>query len=187
MSTNLIHVLTIVGTGARQVEDACEALLRRRRVRRDNGYGSDGWSKADHKRIQVLCDALISAAHELPVLYSAQYLDSWSVADSRFEMLKWPDRRRRQLCGDANGLVFYPSAFRANLLRQIERLRRTKRYRSQEEARWFVDQVREALRAPEWLKAPFLVVAISQCLGGSRLDEEIRAALTKPIRLKRLG
>jgi hypothetical protein len=183
MSTCIVHVLTIIGDSATEVEAACEDLLGRRHKPDDNGYGSDDWSKTDRNAIESLGSALISAARNLPVLHYAQYLDGWSVADSRFNLLKWPDGKRRQICADSVGMVFYPSGFSQDLLAQIGQLRRMELYRNQREDRWFVDQMSEAIEDALWLEAPFLVVSISECLGGSRHDEEIRAALNASIKL----
>jgi hypothetical protein len=52
-------------------------MLGRRIQRHVKGYGSDDWSEADHIAIADLCSALINAARDLPVVYYAQYLDSW--------------------------------------------------------------------------------------------------------------
>jgi hypothetical protein len=188
MSTSLVHILTVIGKAAVDVEAACENMLggRVERHSRNYGYGSDDWSEADQKAAQRLSSALINAAPELPIVYYAQYLDSWSVADSRFRLLDWPDGRKRQICGDMFGMVFYPSEFCQALLTQIKRLRRRKLYRDQAEDRWFLDHMREALQAALWLEKPFLVVSISKWLGPSRQDEEIRAALDLPIELKQL-
>ena len=90
MSTSIVHVLAVIGKGAEQVESACEELLGRRKERHPKEYGSDDWSEQDHKDIEKFCVALVRASRELPVLYCAQYLDSWSVADSQFSLLEWP-------------------------------------------------------------------------------------------------
>lgn len=177
MSTNLVHVLTVIGKAARQVHAACEELLGRRVERHPKSYGSEDWSEAHHKAIEEFSLSLINTAPDLPILYYARYLDSWDVADSRFSLLQWPDGRRRQICGDLFGLVFYPSEFCQSLLAQIKTLRRKKLYRKQYIYRWFLDHVREALLSALWLEAPFLVVSISQCLGPSRDDEQIRQSL----------
>src|SRR5262249_27256619 len=128
---------------------------------------------------------LTAAACDLPVLYYAQYLDSWDVADSRFRLLKWRDRRSRQIFGSMFGLVFYPSRFCEDLLSQIKSYRKTRIYRDQSEDRWFLDHMQEAINAALWLKAPFLVVSISECLGPSRDNEEIQAALNAALGLSK--
>ncbi len=180
MSTSLVHAFTVIGKGAGEVEAACEELLGRRVVREPNAYGSEDWSEADHKAIEGLCTSLINAARELPVVYYAQYLDSWSVANSPFSLLKWPDGRRRYICGDSHGLVFYPSEFYRDLLEQIKRFRRRRFYRDQAEDRWFLQQMREALDCGLWLETPSLVVSINEPLGPSEV-EEIEAAVNLSI------
>jgi hypothetical protein len=177
MSTNLVHVLTVIGKAAGEVEVACEELLGRRVEFDPNCYGSEDWSESDHRAIADFCSSLINAATDLPVIYYARFLDTWTVADSRFWLLEWPDGRRRQVCGESFGFAFYPSEFSQGLLAQIRAFRRRKLYRNQSEDRWFLDQMREALHSALWLEARFLVVEISQCLGASRHDDEIRAAL----------
>jgi hypothetical protein len=185
MSTSIVHVLTVIGNGAKEVEAACEQLLAKRVERHPTEYGSDDWSERDLKAIEDLCSALIEAARDLPVVYYAQYIDAWSVADSRFRLLEWPDGRRRQIYGSGFGMAFYPSTFCQDILAQIKRFRRRRLYRNQAEDRWFLDQMKEAIEAALWLRAPFLVVSISQCLGPSREDEEIKAALDTPLGLAR--
>jgi hypothetical protein len=182
MSTSLVHVLTIVGKAAQDVEAACNELLGRRIERSSNSFGTDDWSDRDHKDIVKFCTQLLDAVRDLPVLYYAQYLDAWSVADSRFFLLEWPDGRRRQICGANYGMVFYPSRQRDALLAQIKKKRRTKLYRTQTEDRRYLDHLKDAIEDALWLEAPFLVVSISQCLGPSRQDDEIKAALDLPIR-----
>ncbi len=181
MSTSLVHTLTIIGIGAIQIETACDELLGRRVKRSPRSHGTDDWSESDRKDIEGLCTTLIGAARSLPVVYYAEYLDSWDVANSRFRSLPWPDGKKREICGSGFGMAWYPSRHAEAFLTQIKRLRRSKLYREQAEDRWFVDHIKEALEVARWLQAPFLVVAISQCLGPSRLDEEIKKALDMPI------
>ena len=177
MSTSLVHVLTIIGNAAQDAEAVCEELLARRKPRAGGGYGSSDWSAQDHADIQAFCLRLIAAAHELPILYYAQYLDPWTVADSRFALLPWPDERRRLFCGGDHGIAFYPAQIADAILGQIAE----NAPRAQREDRWYLDQLKNAIEAALWLKAPFLVVAISRCLGGSRQDDEIKAALDLPL------
>ncbi|MGO8752406.1 MAG: hypothetical protein ACLQNE_41230 [Thermoguttaceae bacterium] len=182
MSTSLVHLLTIVGTASQEVEAACNEMLGRRIERAPNEFGSDDWSERDHKDLEEFCVHLLDGAHELPVLYYAQYLDAWSVADSRYCcLLEWPDGIRRQVYGSSYGLAFYPSCHCDALLAQIKKMRRTKAFRTQTEDRWYLEHLKAATEAALWLQAPFLVVSISQCLGPSRDDDEIEAALDKPI------
>jgi hypothetical protein len=181
MSTSVVHVLTIIGKASQEVEAACRDLLGRRVARSPNGYGSDDWSAQDHHDIESFCVRLIGAAYELPVLYYAQYIDAWSVADSRYRLVDWPDGQRLQVYGSGYGLVFYPSQHRESFLSQIKKRRQTKVYRQQTEDRWYLDHLSEAIQAAGWLPTPFLVISISRCLGGSRYDEEIKAALDLPI------
>ena len=186
MSTSIIHVMTIIGKGAEQVEAACEELLGRR-VRSTfvsgAGYGSGDWSERDHADLEKLCAALIRAGRKLPVLYYAQYLDSWSVGGSNFWLLEWPDAKKRVINGSNYDLVFYPSQFAPDFLGQIKKRQRTKLYRTQSEDRWYLDHVRDAIQSPLWLQAKFTVLSIKETLDGSRLDDEIKAALEKPIDL----
>ena len=181
MSTSIVHVLTVIGKAATEVEAACVELLGRRIESDSKNEGSFDWSAADHQALEDLCVALIRASRELPVLYCAQYLDCWTVADSRFCILDWPDERRRQIYGSAYGLAFYPSKFSLDLLTQIKKCRRRRFYRNQSEDRWFLDQMKEAIEAALWLESPFLTVSISECLCPSRHDEEIKASLKKSI------
>jgi hypothetical protein len=180
MSTSVVHLLTIIGKASQDVEAACRDLLDRR-VARSPGYGSDDWSAEDHTDIESFCVRLISAAYELPVLYYAQYIDAWSVADSRYRLVDWPDGQRLQVCGSNYGLVFYPSQYRESFLSQIKKRRQTRLYRKQAEYRWYFDHLNEAIQAAGWLQAMSLVVSISRCLGASRHDDEIKAALHLPI------
>jgi hypothetical protein len=182
MSTSLVHVLTVIGDGASATEAACEELLSRRIECDEGAYGSDDWSKEDHRVIEALCRSLIGAAHSLPIVYYSRYLDGSTVADSRFSLLQWPDERRRQISGDWFGVAFYPSQFREDLLAQISKCRRRRHYRDQNENRWYLEQLREALSFATWVESPSLVVSISQVLGPSRGDEEILDAVESPIR-----
>jgi len=181
MSTSLVHLLTIIGKAARDVEAACNELLRRRVEHSPKSFGSDDWSDQDHKDIEKFCVHLLGAAHDLPVLYYAQYLDARTVADCRFSLLESPEGRRLQICGAGYGIAFYPSGHCESVLTQIEKKRRTKLYRTWTEDRWYLDHLKDAIEAALWLEAPFLVVSISQCLGPSREDDGIKAALELPI------
>jgi hypothetical protein len=183
MSTSLVHILTIVGNGAGEAEAACEELLGRQVERHPKRYGSDDWSERDHEDIAAFCQTLVRVARELPVVYYAQYLDGWSVANSMFRLLQCPDGKRRWVCGDQFSFVFYPSIFSQYFLSAIKRMRRTKMYRTQAEDRWYLDRVSEATESALWLRAQFLVVSVSECIGGSRLDEDLKAALETPIAL----
>jgi hypothetical protein len=180
MSTSLVHILTVIGRASEEVEAACDELLARRVPMRPATLGTDDWSENDQKDIQKFCVTLIAHTRKLPVLYYSQYLDSWSVADCRFRLLKWPDGKWRQVCGAGFGLVFYPSKFALAFLEQIKETRRTRANRTQPEDRWFIDHVAEAIQSALWLEAPFLVVSLSEVLGASRTDEDIKAALEVP-------
>jgi hypothetical protein len=182
MSTSFVHVLTVIGNGAKTVEAACEELLGRRVERHTPGYGSDDWSERDHKDIDDLCVALVRASRKLPVYYYAQYLDSWSVFSSMYSQLEWPDGKKRLICGSAFNLVFYTSRYSEEFLAPIKR-RRTKRYRTPVEDRWYLDRVKEAFEATLWLEGNFVVVSFDECIEGSRLDDDIKAALQSPIDL----
>ena len=181
MSTSLVHFLTIVGEASQDVETACNELLGRRVERSPKSFGSDDWSGRDHKDIEEFCLHLLDTALNLPVLYYAQYLDAWTVADWRFSLLEWSDGRRLQICGAGYGIAYYPSGQCDSLLAQIKKKQRTKLYRTQTEDRWYVDHLKDAIETALWLEAPYLVVSISQCLGPSREDDEIKAALNLPI------
>jgi hypothetical protein len=181
MSTSLVHLLTIVGKASLEVEAACNEILSRRIERSSKEFGSDDWSDQDREDFAELCVYLLDAAHELPVLYYAQYLDTRSVADSRWCFLEWPDGIRRQVYGDDYGMAFYPSCHCDALLAEIRKKRRTKAFRTQTEFRWYLERLKDAVEDALWLHSPFLVVSISKCLGPSRCDDGIRAALDKPI------
>jgi hypothetical protein len=183
MATSLVHVLTIIGKAAEEVEAVCEEMLGRRIQQRATSYGSTDWTARDHEDLNRLCTGLVNAARKLPILYYAQYLDSWSVADARFQPVKWLDGRRRQICGSHHGLVFYPSKFAQDFIEQIGRLRNSQIYQNQTEDRWYLDRLKEAIDAALWLQARFLVVSFSEVIGPSRDDDEIRAALEASIGL----
>lgn len=59
MATSLVHVLTIIGRAAQDVESVCENLLAKRNPREHNGHGSDNWSTDDHVEIEYFCPNLI--------------------------------------------------------------------------------------------------------------------------------
>ncbi len=183
MSTSLVHVLTVIGKGAKQVEAACEELRGRRVERHTQRYGSDDWSERDHRDIDDLCVALLRASRKLPVYYYAQYLDSWSIASSMFSLLEWPDGMKRLIYGSAFNLAFYPSRYSQEFLAQIKRRRRTKLYRTQVEDRWYLDRVKEAFEGTLWLERKFVVASIDEWIEGSRHDDDIKAALESPIDL----
>jgi hypothetical protein len=181
MSTSLVHVLTLIGKGAHETEKECEELLRRRVEVEAGAYGSDDWPDTAHRDIERLCLLLVKAAYSLPVVYYAQYVDGWTVADSIFSLLEWPDGCRRHICGDMFGVAFYPSQFRENLLTQITKSRKRRHYREYDENRWYLNHVQEALAAFSWVDGPSLVVSISQTLGPSRSDDDIFGSLEHPI------
>jgi hypothetical protein len=181
MSTNFVHVLTIIGEAANEAESAFAEVLAKRIEAQPGCYRTEDWSESDQKDTQHLCERLIAAARNLPVLYYGAYIDGWSVANSMTHRLRWPGGTRREICGFSFSLAFYPSRFCEDILNQINRLRRTKLYRKQAEDRWFVDHIREAIQAALWLDLTFLVVAISEVGGPSRCDEEIKAAVKKPL------
>lgn len=178
MSTNLVHVLTVIGDYADEVEEACDALLAKRVEQEPGCYGTEDWSDRDRRAIDAICKPLIVAARGLPMLYYAAYVDGWSMAGQQHHLLEWPDGVRRQLCGDEHDLAYYPHAFRDDLLSQIKSARRCKFYRENAESRWYLDHIREAIDAALWLNAPFLVVSITEFLGPTRHNEDIEASLT---------
>jgi len=177
MSTNFVHVLTVIGEAASEVESACDDLLGRRVESESNSYSSDDWSDRDHCDLAELCETLVGTSHHLPVLYSARYLDGWSTGGLQYAPLEWPDGRERLILGDRYDLAFYPSRYRDTFLPRLKAMRRRKVYREQSEYRWHADHMKEAIEAALWLDAPFLVLAISQFLEPTRHDEDIKAAL----------
>jgi hypothetical protein len=185
MSTSIVHILTVIGKGAEQVEAACDELLGRRVPADSIGYGSDDWSETDHKDIEHLCRALMRGARKLPILYNAQYLDSWSIGSSQFRLLDWPDHKERLICGANFNLAYYPGHFSQDLLTQIKNWRRKRVYRIQAEDRWYLDHVREAMEVARWLDARSVVVSIDELIGASRLDVEIKESLQSSIDLSK--
>jgi len=177
MSTNLIHVLTAIGESAAEIQAACDDLLGRRVEREPGCRCSEDWPPGDREAADRLCQTLIAAALDLPIVYHAAYVDGWNTADQRFHLLDWPDGATRHIYGDDHGLAYYPGAFRESLLAQIKTARRRKFYRDQREDRWYLDHIHDAIDSASWLRAPFLVVSISRFLGPSRYDEDIEAAL----------
>ena len=176
MSTNFVHVLTVIGKAASKVESACDELLGRR-VERDAGsFGSDDWSMRDHRDLAGLCEALIGQAERLPILYAARYLDGWSSGGLRALLLEWPDARRRLILGGGYDLAYYPSRDRNATLAQIRVLGRTKAARENHEERWHLGHLKDAIESALWLDVPFLVVTICQNLGPTRHVEDIEAA-----------
>ena len=163
MSTNIVHVLTVIGKAANEVEAVCEELLSRREERRAGEFGTDDWSERQHEEIRAFCKSLIGASRELPVHYYAQYLDGWSVADSRFMLLDWPDGKRRQIFGTEHGIAFYPSDCCQSVLEQIAKWRRRKVYRTQTEDRWYLDHMREAIQAALWLEIKTHFIGSFKC------------------------
>jgi hypothetical protein len=117
---------------------------------------------------------LIEASRDLPFLYGASYIDGNFMY---FHLLEWPDDKTRLICGDPFSIAFYPSLFCEDILTQIKSDRRCKFYRENQENRWYLERIKDAIESALWLQAPFLVVSISQCLGPTRYDEEIKAAL----------
>jgi len=75
LSTSIVHVLTVIGKSAAEVEAACEDLLGRRIVSSAKSYGSSDWTDRDHEDIEKFCMSLLGAAGNLPIYYYAQYLD----------------------------------------------------------------------------------------------------------------
>jgi hypothetical protein len=177
MSTNLVHVLTAIGDHSAEIEAGCDTLLAKRVEQDPRSYGTDDWSDQDRQEIDKFCKTLIASARDLPILYYATYLDGWSMAGAQYRLLEWPDGVWRQICGDSYDLAYYPFAFRDDLLSQIKACRRRKFYREQAEDRWYLDQIRNAIGDALWLEAPFLVVSVTEWLGPTRHDEDIRAAL----------
>lgn len=177
MSTNLVHVLTAIGDHSAWVEAECDSLLAKRVGQDPRSYGTDDWSDQDRREIDEFCKTLIASARDLPILYYAAYIDGWSMAGMQYRLLEWSDGARRQICGDEHDLAYYPFAFRDDLLSQIKAARRRKFYRTQTEDRWYLDHVRDAIDSALWLEAPFLVVSVTEYLGPTRHDEDIRAAL----------
>ncbi|QVL31780.1 hypothetical protein KIH39_23545 [Telmatocola sphagniphila] len=183
MSTNIVTVLTIIGKASVQVEEACSEILNRKKKpkKRDLSLGSDDWTAEDHKALENLCENLLNIASQLPVVYYSQYLDGWSMCDSRWFFLEWPDGIRRQIYGDDYGLVYYPQSICNSILEQLKKIKRRRNVVA--ENRMYNDRLREAIDAASWIKAPFVVVAFSKCLGGSRLDDEIEASQNQEIDL----
>ncbi len=187
MSTTHVHVWSVIGDAASDIESACDELLGRRVGREPGSFGGEDWSARDHRDLAALCEALIGMAQHFPILYSARYLDGWSTGALRGLGWDWPDSRPRLICGDGYDLAYYPSRDRESFLAQIKSVRRTKLYREHPEERWYVDHLNEAIKAPLWLDLPFLVVVIGQILGPTRHDEEIQAALRMRIELPHLA
>jgi hypothetical protein len=184
MSTNLIHVFTIIGSAASELEAVCDQLVSKRKTADPACFASDDWSRKDQKKFSLLCQKLIRSSRRLPVMYYAQYLDAWSVANSRFSLLKWDDGKRRQISAPDFGMVFYPTEFCKSIVAQVRGRQRTKLYRTQSEDRWYLDHMVEAAKANSWLKAERLVVSISEYIGeGSRDDDTIKAALNAPLKV----
>ncbi len=178
MSTDLVHFLTVIGDAAVELEGTCEALLGRR-VDSDPGcYGSEDWSKTDHREIAELCVQLLASCRNLPVRHYSQLLDGWSQGGLSIGLVERPDGRRPVICGDGYDLTVYPSTQREHLEGKLRSRRRTRIYRESSEFRQYTEHLREAVAATLWPESPFLIVVIHQCLGPTRHNDLVMAGLS---------
>lgn len=184
MSTNWIHVLTVIGQAADNLQNRLETLVDRGQSETPMSIASDSWSEVDRDSLHQLCRNLIGHSDRLPVYSAVRYLDSWSIGFSPTMFLRWPDERQRRVIGTEYDIVFLPGEQATWINDHLSRLRRRKAIRQSVENTAFVEALQTAINGPTWLNAPFLVVAIQEVLNRpSRLDEDVRASLSSPLSL----
>lgn len=176
MSTSLVHVLKLIGPRAREGAAECERLRALRRPTVPRGLSSEDWSSAAHGGIDAFAEGLLRLRGELPVVYQAQYLDTWSVAGSSLSSVTGRAYAGR-LCSDTWNVWFHALPDRGWLARRVARGRKLAGYRTASESRWLLDHVDEAARYAAVFSRPALVVALIQTIGGSRGDDEYRRCL----------
>jgi hypothetical protein len=112
----------------------------------------------------------------LPTAYSAQYIDSWSVAASNLASVTARGYRGR-LWSEAWAVWFHGLPDRGWLKGRIAKLRQRRAYKSQAEDRWLIDHVHEAARYADAFDRPAILVALIRGIGASRSAEEYRRCL----------
>lgn len=178
MSTQRFHFLTIVGRAASDVEAVGESLLAARVEDHPGGVGGTDYRRAAHARIERVCASLLAAADALPVLHHATQIDGWATGNHALARLPWPDGRVRAVMGLNYGFAFYPRSAAAAVYAGATRARRAAARRGRRLDSWYEDAVATAVASGQVFGVHFLVVAVAECLGGSRLDAEVYASTT---------
>jgi hypothetical protein len=181
MSTQRFHFLTIIGRAAAEVEAACDSLLALRVPDHPRGVGGTDYGPAALARVEGFCKSLLHAADALPVLHHATHIDGWATGNWGLTRLPWPDRRVRAALGLNYGVACYPSRQAPALRAAAARARRRAARRARTFDSWYEDAVTLAIDTGVHFRFDYLVVAVAECLGGSREDYEIEASLKVPL------
>lgn len=180
MSTQLFHFFGILGRPARDVEAACRRILSRRRVPKSpppfEAVWSDQWTARDRDRIDSVCQKLLARPRRLPVMHYSLFLDGYAMGGHLLSAVGDPHGPPERAYSANYGFALY-SGDKADVWRkEIRKIHRASRGRRIGSATWYADHLRVAIDWTECWKHEFVVIAVSECVGGSRMDADLHAS-----------
>lgn len=173
MSSWAMHFLKVTGRLAAEVEATLEPIRQRSiefsvSQREDD---DDRLSKRDAQRIEHVARALLPTADQFPVIWYSQYISGYAF--SELGTVAWPPGVMRRVWTFNVSIQYFNAAVFAEAVRVLER---------ETDQSEYVQHLRAAIEAIPWANGAPLVLAIGQCLGGTREDDDVHAAANASLR-----
>jgi hypothetical protein len=180
MATQRITVATVVGRSG-------EAVVGRfrdwsaARDRRDPGlWAPEQWPERSRRAADRFAALVREHGYALPVVYFSEHLDAWSMGDV-FERWLAPSGGNEllRIHADRFELFCYPLPDDEVLARSLREALRPQSLheRAASELLRFLGRLLEAEEACATVEGSAALVVLREVLGGTRLDEEVAAAL----------
>jgi hypothetical protein len=183
MSTQIVTILKIAGASGEYVLKQFERFKAGQRVGRDPGslISTDHWTPACRRKIDAFAENLRIHNREVPIVFSAEYVDMWSTASGASPSWRLPTWQESaiQLYTDDRWLECYRLPDGGRLQADLKRAFRQKsiRERNPQEVRWPLVLLTEAVEAWEPLVDSAALIVIGLAVAPMVEDEEIRESL----------
>jgi hypothetical protein len=184
MSTQQFHFLGVIGKPAVDLAKKCHAIVRRRKQPKEwrppfDDVNASDWSTRDIERIDLLCSQLLDHRYTLPVMHYSSFLDAYAMGPHGLSAIRATGEQQVRAYGSAMGFALYESRH-ADLWREQIRLN-LRRKRSGGD--WHTHHVRMAMDWMTHWKHEYAIIAISECLGGSRMDADVHKSAAGRLQL----
>ncbi|HEY8503670.1 MAG TPA: hypothetical protein VIL46_03755 [Gemmataceae bacterium] len=168
-------------TLAKIARAAGDAVLRRvrewasaRQTGNPSEWSSEQWPADVRREVDAFASRLRANGHLPPVVYFAEWADSWSMFDTFDRWLTPPgETAPLKVCGDRAKLYAYRLPDGGVL---VDRLRQSGRAQWVEE-KWLRRRLREAVNSWGKIAPVGVIILVREPTGPSVLDEELRASL----------
>jgi len=176
LATQRITVMKVAGVGGDWIADRLSTWASQRMTDTPDEWGSDQWPETVRQQADHLCGQLRDHPTPPPVIHFVEWIDQWSMGDvfDRWLFLR-TGCPRSVVYGDRYWVYWYRLPDDGQLLSHLSKARRLQ----WQEEDWFVERLREAVKAWDKLVDRSLIVVLREVIDGLATDDEILESLGK--------